>query len=190
MVGAMDTFVLQALHAWRSDPLVGLFLFFSVIGETAIMLVATIAVSALFAFWYKQRAIAVGLVATMATSTAITYILKHVVARARPDIAYQAIAETGYSFPSGHSSAAAAFFGFLVYVVWTRMPPGPRRTLLAAAAITYVIVMAFGRLYVGAHYPSDVLIGLLIGALAAAAGSLVANRLTNRAASTEAPSVR
>ena len=171
MLGNIDTGVLEGLYHMRSDGLVNLFLFLSTIGETAVMLVVTLMVALLLYFWFGMRKTALGLIATMATSTAITYVLKHVVARARPDILYEAYAETGFSFPSGHSSAAAAFCGFFMYVAWTKMAPGPRRTLLISAAFCYIVLMAFGRLYLGVHYLSDVAVGIVIGVFAAAVGA-------------------
>lgn len=98
-------------------------------------------------------ALAVGFVCT-------NLILKHLVARPRPwlDVAglIPLIAEHDpNSFPSGHTTAAFAFAGavqFASSAKWLRW-----------AALIAAVLMGFSRLYVGVHYPSDVLTGVLIG---------------------------
>ncbi|HEY4526644.1 MAG TPA: phosphatase PAP2 family protein [Candidatus Paceibacterota bacterium] len=173
MIVNLDMYVVQILYSWRQDWLVSVFFFLSAIGETVVMVAVTLIVAAALFFWLKERAMSVGLLATMATSTLITYALKHAVARTRPDMLYQAYAETGFSFPSGHSSAAAAFFGFFAYIAWKKMSPGPRRGAVVALATLYVLLMAFGRVYLDVHYLSDVLVGLAVGICSAFIGAIV-----------------
>ena len=92
-------------------------------------------------------------------------ILKHLVQRPRPFNAGAGIisligAEKGYSFPSGHSGTAFATVGIL----W-RTVPKP----YAVCALVLAVVIALSRLYVGVHYPSDVLAGILLGLLTSTA---------------------
>jgi len=190
MLAAIDSGILQTLYGTRGDGLTAIFLFLSAIGETEVMLLVTALVGALLFFWLKQRLVGIGLLTTMIISTAITYVLKHLVARTRPDLLYQAYVETGFSFPSGHSSAAAAFGGFFAYIAWKKMSPGPRRIAVVALAAVYVFLMAVGRMYLGVHYFSDVMAGLAIGVFAAFVGTIVFDKLTNRAASRGAPSAQ
>ena len=193
MITAIDSSILQFLYGIRDDTLISAFLFLSPIGETATMLAVTLIVAPVLFFWFRERAMGTGLLITMAASTAFTYILKHVVVRARPDIMYQAYAETGFSFPSGHSSAAAAFFGFFIFVAWKKMAPGPLRVVIISAAVLYVLTMGFGRLYLGVHYLSDVVAGFLIGVFAAFVGRwtmswIEKSGIFTREASKEVPS--
>ncbi|HEY4526765.1 MAG TPA: phosphatase PAP2 family protein [Candidatus Paceibacterota bacterium] len=190
MLADIDSGILQTLYRARGDGLTAIFLFMSAIGETEVMLLVTALVAALLFFWLEQRLVGIGLLTTMIVSTVITFALKHVVARARPDLLYQAYVETGFSFPSGHASAAAAFGGFFAYIAWKKMSPGPRRAAVVALAAIYVFVMAFGRIYLGVHYFSDVMAGLAIGVCAAFAGAIVFDTFMNRAASRGAPSAQ
>ena len=103
--------------------------------------------------------------------------LKELAARPRPDEMLALVNETGYAFPSGHAVFAAAFLGALIVLLgrWRVLKgrPALRLTLQAALALLILAVGA-SRVYLGVHWPSDVIGGFLFGALYLAA--LVAAR--------------
>ncbi|WP_018236054.1 phosphatase PAP2 family protein [Ensifer sp. BR816] len=103
---------------------------------------------------------------TIATASVLVHGLKLVIGRARPELfadygAYSLAPFTGdwlfESFPSGHSTAAGAFFG-----AFAMLKPGLRPLFLILA-----LLIGVSRVIVGAHYPSDVAVGLLLGLWAA-----------------------
>ena len=108
--------------------------------------------------------------------------LKELAARPRPDAALALIEETGYAFPSGHAVFAAAFCGALIYVLnGTSVPGGSGRLHILrraaqAALLLLILAVAASRVYLGVHWPSDIVGGFLFGALYVAA--LVAIRRT------------
>lgn len=71
---------------------------------------------------------------------------------------------TSYSFPSGHALTAAVVFGTLAYLVVRLEPTVRLRRLTVAAAAAVVLLIGLSRVYLGVHYPSDVLAGYLVGA--------------------------
>ncbi len=175
-VRVFDLAIVQTLADSRSEPLVSFFSVLSALGDTEAMIIATlVGVTLLYSQGHKP--LAVGLLTAMISSTFLTVLLKFSIAEARPDALYSVYVESTYSFPSGHTSAAFAFFGFLAYIALTRERHGTLRNFVIALAILYPVLMAFGRVYLGLHYVSDVIAGCAIGLLSAAIGVIVAQKL-------------
>ncbi|HBH00883.1 MAG TPA: hypothetical protein DDZ42_03010, partial [Candidatus Rokubacteria bacterium] len=79
-----------------------------------------------------------------------------------------------FGFPSGHATAAAAFFGAAVYLAGP-LPPRARR-LLRATAITVIVLVALARVMLRAHWPSDAVAGIALGTALASAAILLDDR--------------
>lgn len=87
--------------------------------------------------------------------------IKMLVQRPRP-VGFRLAAESGFSFPSGHSMVAMAFFGLIIWLIW-RYERDRRMRLALTAAFSIVIVMiGVSRVYLGVHYASDVLGGFCL----------------------------
>ena len=105
-----------------------------------------------------------GLVLTVPGGMLLNVLLKYTFHRARPSFDDPLVRLASYSFPSGHASGAALFYGFLAaYLVGVLAQTGARVVLLCAAA-GMVALVALSRVYLGAHYLSDVLAGVAFGA--------------------------
>ena len=100
--------------------------------------------------------------ATMATGWAIAVVLKLLVRRARPEIDDPIAQHAGFSFPSGHATNNAIVVTVVVLLIWPLVGTGLRRLLVGLGAV-WVIVTCADRLYVGAHFLSDVAAGVLLG---------------------------
>ena len=92
--------------------------------------------------------------------------LKYVVDRPRPSPELVAVHQLLFDpgFPSSHVVHYTVFFGFLAYLFWkTQLVPKSFRAPLASIALIFVLLIPFSRMYLGAHWPTDVLGGLLLG---------------------------
>ena len=136
----------------------------SFVGQTAVLG----AVAVLAAGWLAlrgRRADAALVVAATGGAALLVPLLKHLVARARPPVADRLIAESSWSYPSGHTLGATAVLGVLAVVVTARLARRAYRVLVAAVAATAVVAIGLSRVYLGVHWPSDVLAGWLVGGL-------------------------
>ncbi|WP_307731059.1 phosphatase PAP2 family protein [Pseudoduganella chitinolytica] len=84
-------------------------------------------------------------------------LLKHVYQRARPVFDEPFLTLATYSFPSGHTAAATLFYGLLASYVVTTNPSWRMRMAAVAGAVCMVLLVALSRVYLGAHFVSDVL---------------------------------
>ena len=109
----------------------------------------------------------------------INYIFKVIFQRPRP-ILNQIITATGFSFPSGHSAAAGAFFvTIIIYIIFNAKD---RRISIPAIVLCTLmpIVVALSRVYLGVHYVTDTITGIVLGTIIAIIISLVLWALLNR----------
>lgn len=115
--------------------------------------------------WYlysKQRDRLYMYVVCLAGGGILNQVLKRIFERVRPDI-FPVIAESGYSFPSGHAMGAICFYGILAYFAGLGLKNCTMRWLLMAAAGVYILLIGLSRVYLGVHYPTDILAGYTAG---------------------------
>ena len=91
-------------------------------------------------------------------------ILKNIVKRFRP-VGIQLIDAHGYSFPSGHASISTAIAIVLIYFMFKRMKNKKTAYILSSLVIIYLILVAISRVYLGVHYPTDILGGWVIAGI-------------------------
>jgi membrane-associated phospholipid phosphatase len=110
--------------------------------------------------WQNRRLDALTLIVTVTGSVAVNILLKSVFARPRPTVFPPLTVAHSYSFPSGHTSMAVALYGLLAVLLWRAHHRG--WALLSGA---WVLAVALSRVYLGVHYPSDVLGSLTLGVI-------------------------
>ena len=162
----VDLAVVRLFHRLGSDELTPLASGITELGATtSVLLVASVAAAAMLlrGHWHGALAVLVSVGATQA----IVFGIKALVARARPPASSAWIDAAGHAFPSAHAASGMALYGLLALFTLQRLH-GPARVAAAAVALVGVGSIGLTRVYLGAHYPSDVLAGWLVGAVVAA----------------------
>lgn len=109
----------------------------------------------------KDKKIALYIALNLVLVTGLNIVLKNIVQRPRP-LEYRIIDETGYSFPSGHSMVSAAYYGFIIYLIYKMVENKKIKWTLITILSLLVISIGISRIYLGVHYTSDVIAGFLI----------------------------
>jgi undecaprenyl-diphosphatase len=165
VAGATDSLDRALLDAIRAPVLAGVLAPLGPITELGSTLAVTIVAALVMAVglavgpWLHGviGAVVVGL-ASLATS-----LVKVSIARERPELVEPILLERGFSFPSGHAALGMVAYGVLaVLVTRSRLAAPVRRTIVAGLAIL-VVLIGVSRVWLGVHYPTDVLAGWLAG---------------------------
>lgn len=153
-------------------------------------LVASASLLAALAFWLAgRRREALQLPLSLLLCFATSHAFKVTLDRGRPEASLHRQTVFDASFPSGHCAVAALFFFLLAHLA-TRGATSALRRLAFLAAATITTLVAASRVYLGVHWPSDVLAGMALGiAFAAASALLIRNPrdTTRKPTSIEAP---
>ena len=162
-LGRFDTRVAYTANAIAHPALTRVVLAITALGasEAFFVISATIAVALIAE---RRPALLVGWLVATAGTGILNATLKELFRRARPALPDPLHAFTGWSFPSGHAMGTLAIAGMLAYVLGTFHRDQRTRIALVGAAAAWSVLMGATRLYLGAHYVSDVLAGFLGGA--------------------------
>lgn len=114
---------------------------------------------------FENTRIKVGIPISIASavSTIIYKVIKTVYARPRPDIGFHLIEQGGLSFPSGHSMTGLVFYGLLFYFIFEYGKENRAQKALLILLAVLIFLIGFSRVYLGVHYPIDVLAGWFLG---------------------------
>ena len=97
------------------------------------------------------------LVLSVAGGTLLNALLKWIFRRPRPEFAYPLVHAAGYSFPSGHTTAAIVLYGLLAVFAVQTLRSWRWRILAVVASLMLIMLIGYSRMYLGVHYLSDVL---------------------------------
>ena len=157
-----DAFVLNTVHQVATPRLTHLMQAFSMLGSSAIMTdLILLAICGLIYFHNARMAALLGI--TMVGAGCLDMGLKHAFHRARP-VAFFGISPSSYSFPSGHALASLCFYGALAVILSGRARRKRAKTCVWIIAALLIAMIGFSRIYLGVHYPSDVIAGYSVAA--------------------------
>lgn len=162
-----DRSVRNTIHSWAAPMLTGAMRGVTELGATSFLLpLAVLVVWRLHAAG-RPRAAVVFLIA-VAGAEVCDQALKFYFRRPRPEVFFGMAQPSTYSFPSGHSVASCCFYGTLAALLSVAARSRLRRALIWIAAAALTMAIGFSRVYLGVHYPSDVLGGYAVAIVWAA----------------------
>lgn len=166
MTGRPLTLVDQQLSAWlarhRTTSLTTFFIVVTSLGSTAMGTIIAV-VLGVYLLMRRQRYWFAATILSIAGGSLLNRFLKLAFQRARPEFDDPVSAFAGYSFPSGHTMAATVVFGTLALFLFTRKKNLRSRAVVMGLAVLVIALVALSRIYLGAHYLTDVVAAIAEG---------------------------
>ncbi|MGG3928219.1 phosphatase PAP2 family protein [Metabacillus fastidiosus] len=157
-----DSAVISFIQGFESTILTIIMKAFTFIGSTGSIIVISIMALVIFYKVFKKRSELILFIVVLLGANLLFVILKLFFQRARPDL-HRLIEVAGYSFPSGHATNAMAVYGILSFLLWRHIPARWGRTILIFISCIFILMIGISRIYLGVHYPSDIIAGYFTG---------------------------
>ncbi len=159
--GYIDDNLIRIVQGWESPGLTDLMETFTWLGSTNVAIIIALVAIVVLAVLLKHRMELVLFVLVVGLAPLLNRLIKSIFERERPTL-HRLIEEVGYSFPSGHSMSAFTVYGILVYLLWRHVPSAWGRALMIVIGLALTLFIGISRIYLGVHYPSDVIGGYLL----------------------------
>jgi undecaprenyl-diphosphatase len=157
-----DVAALQWLGAHHTPLLTNIMSEITPLG-TGIVVLTIVGVTAAFLWHTEHKISAQLLLAATAGNIVLNNVLKLYFDRARPNVFEWQTHAASSSFPSGHAMSATVVYGTVAYLLARLQKHAWSRTITLVAAVLLVALICTTRLYLGVHYPSDVVGGIVVG---------------------------
>jgi membrane-associated phospholipid phosphatase len=156
----LDTSLLLNIHQWASPVLDRIMLSITSLGDPEFV-VAIIILSAGWLLWRRQLAEVTILTLACLGALILNQGMKLLFTRPRPTLWPSLLHETSFGFPSGHALGSVVLYGLLAYFYAVYRPHHAKRIYFCSALLIGSI--GFSRLYLGVHYPTDIVAGYITG---------------------------
>lgn len=123
-----------------------------------------IAIALLWLIHYRRWLEAAGFVICLLGEALLNFLLKSLFERSRPDV-FQLVEAAGYSFPSGHAMVSLCLYGMIAFLLARHIANWRGRLTVVVLAATLVAAIGVSRVYLGVHYPTDVIAGYFAGGM-------------------------
>ncbi len=172
-----DLRISHLLFYFRDTELINFFTFITNFGTPIIIVVFTL-IFIVYAIFLNKRKFIIPMLFSVLFSGITNVILKNIFDRPRPRVSYYI--ENGFSFPSGHSTIAVAFYGFIAYFLLRNMRNKKKKVAIILFISILILLIGLSRMYLGAHYLSDVIGGFLSGGISLVFAVLISEILINK----------
>jgi undecaprenyl-diphosphatase len=113
--------------------------------------------------FYQRRLEAAGMLVCLGGAASLNLLLKHLFERSRPEL-FRVVEAAGFSFPSGHAMVSLCVYGMLAFLIARYSQRWRWRLAVCTLAVALVAAIGVSRVYLGVHYPTDVVAGYTAGA--------------------------
>lgn len=163
-VGKLDKAVINMTFEIREPFLTGMAMDITSLGSTSILTLTTLLA---FLFFLTVKKISDGIYIVIISTGAgiLSQIMKTYFERPRPSLSSHLVEVQGFSYPSGHTLVSTAFYLNLALLVCAYFPKNRQRYFIFTFAIGLICLIASSRIYLGVHYPTDVIAGVMLGAV-------------------------
>ena len=178
----LDSAIRDGIHSMASTRLTRVMMAASLYGGPASLVTLGLALAAGFLWRGWHRGVLL-VVITMAGAGLLDTLLKLMFGRTRPAPFFDYPLPQSLSFPSGHAFFSASFLGGFAVLISGRIRSNALRVLLWVATVGLILLIGFSRVYLGVHYPSDVLAGYAVAVVwvtAVAIGDRLASQRRRR----------
>lgn len=155
-----DTVVRNTIISWRNSILNPILIGITYLGNSQTIIMFCVV---LLLFKRTRAEYGIPLSITSACSATIQTVIKGIVERPRPPVENFLISQGGFSFPSGHSCTGIVFYGLLAYLLFHTDVDNYVYKIMSRGCIVLFLMIGCSRIYVGVHYPTDVLGGWALG---------------------------
>lgn len=160
-IGEIDQAILNYVERIPSE-IIPVMRLITDVGSPVVCLLILLAVIAYFYFRKSRQLFLTALILMFALP--LSPLLKELTRRVRPDSEYvRSMVFQTYSFPSGHAFSSFLVFGFLAFLAWRYLRPSLKLPV-TAALVLFIILVGISRVYLGAHFASDVAAGWVLAA--------------------------
>lgn len=159
---AFDDSVSAWIQSYRNNSLTKVFEVITHLGDRVAYLVATAIGAGFFLVKYGRWKFTLQTILVLLLSSLSNLVLKKVINRERPTFEHL-VAVSTLSYPSGHSMSAMAFYGFLVYLSFRLSRSWWVKGASSIGFGLLILLIGISRIYLGVHYPSDVIAGFMGG---------------------------
>ncbi len=158
---ALDVIISYGIYSLRNPLLTDVMFAITFLGADFVLGAATLVLIILAWKHYKKEALLFSSVLIM--TGALNLFLKGLIQRPRPDLAPLIDLTNSYSFPSGHAMNAFVFYSLLAYFAFHFTRNKKFTLVISFIAIILILLIGISRIYLGVHYPSDVIAGFIAG---------------------------
>lgn len=163
LVSSIDTFIYNLCTFKMNDILTSIFKVFTFFGSTAFIVALSVILFVIFLIC-KKKPQAYLTASVIIISTILNNVIKIIIMRSRPEV-LKLVIETSYSFPSGHTMASVTIYGILLYLVNKADLKSGLKNTLRVILFTLPIFIGISRIYLGAHFATDVIGAYLVSSI-------------------------